>query len=499
MISGKGHWLRENGVGTALAVTIVVVYLVEAFCSEGFHHPDEHFQIVEFAQWKMGASTPASVAWELTAHIRPSLQPCLCMLLLAACRGLGIGSAFALALALRLVAAALSLTALTAFYRANSKAMPTASRHLFMALTFLLWFLPAINVRFSSESFSDACLLLCLANVCAQRPSSVWRLFVIGVWAGLGFAFRYQLAFALTGLAGWALFTRRYTLRQWACIMAGFMLVTLTCICLDAWFYGQWVLVPYRYFHVNIIEGVASTFGQQPWYAYMMMLALRSTLPIGVMVLGALVVAMAHHYRHPAVWCLVAFVAGHSLVAHKELRFLFPIANLLPLMLVWGYDWLRRLRWTHVMASVLFVLINSAGLAMMLTKPAAYGKTRMMRMATEAWRQGHDLYVSDEGNPFLVAGFLEPSFYKAQEMPLHSLDDLMDDTADAVCTRHRTSSVAIVAQREEARRQWLEQEGMTLVHRSVPRWVECINHLFRVYDPQWTLLMYAPSNMKGMI
>ena len=54
-------------------LTALVVYIVAAWFSTGFYHGDEHYQLIEFAAYKMGTVSPEGLAWEFTARVRPAL------------------------------------------------------------------------------------------------------------------------------------------------------------------------------------------------------------------------------------------------------------------------------------------------------------------------------------------------------------------------------------------------------------------------------------------
>lgn len=474
-----------------LPVFIVAVYVVECVVSEGFYHPDEHFQIVEFAQWKLGNSTSASVAWELPSHIRPTLQPCLCICVLRLCRLCGIESPFVQDFTLRLIAMCVSLAAMTAFYKANIKFVDAKCRSDYLFVSFLLWFLPAVNVRFSSETMSGAFLLMCLSMVVRLDEKPSRSDVVVGILAGLSFAFRYQVAFGLAGILAWALAVKRYSWRKYALFALGFLAVTAVCTLMDSWFYGEWLFVPYRYFKVNILDGVASSFGETPWYGYLVMILCRPTLVIGVVVMWSICLAVFCHGKHPAVWCIVAFIVGHSFVAHKELRFLFPIVSIVPLLLVWFIEKMMTYKIASRCLCVVFIVVNLGGLLMLASKPAAYGKARMMRMAAAAWQSGKTVYVSQDGNPFVVAGFLEPSFYKNDAMCLRDFKNDIEQCSPGERQERLKSGVVVLAERETAEREWLMTQGVELLARSVPSWVERMNSFYGVYDPQWTLLMYG--------
>ena len=54
----------------------VLFTLLFALLSRGFYHPDEHFQILEYARLKLfGAETTDYMPWEYHAMMRPGIQP----------------------------------------------------------------------------------------------------------------------------------------------------------------------------------------------------------------------------------------------------------------------------------------------------------------------------------------------------------------------------------------------------------------------------------------
>ena len=69
-----------------------LVYLLTAIGSAGSYHPDEHYQIIEFAELKAGHNKPDDLAWEYRARIRPAIQPALCFAVFRLSRPLGINA-----------------------------------------------------------------------------------------------------------------------------------------------------------------------------------------------------------------------------------------------------------------------------------------------------------------------------------------------------------------------------------------------------------------------
>ena len=104
----KKSWLFV-GIGA-------VALLLGAFYSVGFHHPDEHFQIIEFALQKMGRIHARELPWEFNEKMRPALQPILAIAGIRFCELLGWSSPFAIATFFRLVSVALSFFAMWNLY-----------------------------------------------------------------------------------------------------------------------------------------------------------------------------------------------------------------------------------------------------------------------------------------------------------------------------------------------------------------------------------------------
>jgi phosphatidylinositol glycan class B len=96
----------------------------------------------------------------------------------------------------------------------------------------------------------------------------------------------------------------------------------------DRWGYGAWTFPAWTYLRANLGEGVAAAFGSEPPFAYLWLSPANLFFPIVVALIVLAVVAWARNPRHPVTWATAPFVLVHCLLAHKEERFLFPIAIL---------------------------------------------------------------------------------------------------------------------------------------------------------------------------
>ncbi|GMV05724.1 MAG: hypothetical protein AMXMBFR53_20010 [Gemmatimonadota bacterium] len=393
-----------------LLAVAVAVHAATAVVAVKPWHPDEHFQILEFAWARAGHAPLDSLPWEFAARIRPALQPVLAMGVLGALRALGVTSPFAWILVLRLATLALALAVLLRVVGRAAPGLDPGPRRVLWLGAFLLWFAPFLLFRFTSENLAG--ILFAAALVRLDRggggDGEGGDVFT-GALLGLAFVVRFQMAFAVGAVLAWVVLRTPGGVRRavvFALAAAGVVgLATLV----DAWFYRELVFTPWRYFQVNLLEGTASSFGTSPWYAYLLWAPLWMAPPLGVVV-GALVVAgMAARPASPWTWSLVAFLAGHSLVAHKELRFLFPVIYLVPVLAAWGAQRWRQVLfggWWSRWAAGLLVVQNALLLVVLLTPAVHRGREVDAHYVLWLWRAaeahpGDTIYVlTDEGSAY---------------------------------------------------------------------------------------------------
>jgi phosphatidylinositol glycan class B len=127
----------------------LVAFLITAYFSDGHFHPDEHFQILEFANYKRGITPGDALPWEFGDKIRPSLQPTLACLVLETFQFIGIESPFTQIFLLRLITAFLAwLVIVKLSLLVVDQFRSEISKKVFLGFSLLLWFVPFISVRF---------------------------------------------------------------------------------------------------------------------------------------------------------------------------------------------------------------------------------------------------------------------------------------------------------------------------------------------------------------
>jgi phosphatidylinositol glycan class B len=196
--------------------------------------------------------------------------------------------------------------------------------------------------RTSSESFGTVWLFFCLGYMAktftSKRNEGAIQHLVCGAFCALMFYSRLQMGFVYAAIGIWLLVVRRSRPLHLIANVSGFLIIAAACTALDSWLYGDLVLTPFRYFKSNILEGVASNFGVSPWYGYFVEFNSTFRAITGGLSFISMAALIWKKPKSILAWIFWAFVIGHSLVAHKEERFLFPVLMLAPMSWAYGVE-----------------------------------------------------------------------------------------------------------------------------------------------------------------
>jgi GPI mannosyltransferase 3 len=350
------HFLKQQLPGIPVRFCLFVtlaLHISSAWFSEGYHNPDEHFQILEFANYKLGRSAASELAWEFPAKIRPSVQPAIAYAVYRALDIFHMAGPFTVAFLLRLLTVIAAWFATIVFCIV---VLPWLSHGIMKKTLFLFsgffWFFPYYHCRFSSENWAGIAFFAGLTiilwsplSTAAAKPgrsTKFLRFLTAGFLFGFAFFFRFQMAFAIIGMGLWLIVFKKASLTELCCLFAAFCVSCGINIGIDRWFYGSWVLTPANYFYVNIIKGVSSSeFGVSPWWYYAGQLLIYLVPPLSLLVVAAFFVTWYKCPKNPLVWISIPFFLLHCIIGHKEFRFLFPMMYVVPALLVLGLDSLR--------------------------------------------------------------------------------------------------------------------------------------------------------------
>ena len=335
-----------------LALSMLVGFVLRmstALTDAGIYWPDEIYQSFEPAHKLVFGY--GVIPWEFIEGARTWVLPGLVALLLKLSSMFGGDSPTVYIPLVKSVFVLVSMVTVAGVYRLsqviNDDESPGAE--LASAAAASVWALCAASLYFApramTENASAATVVWGLALLLDKRSVGSRRLVVIGAsLLGLSVLFRLQCVVFCVGI----LVILAMQSRKQVAAAASWKLVLAV---LGGWavFYGvldaiTWHDAPntrfgglfhsvFVYVRFNLIEGQGARWGTAPWQYYAK--HLWSTMPAVTLVLAvASVVALR---RTPGlVFTVVAFVAIHAAVAHKELRFLVPVLPVICAFVGWA-------------------------------------------------------------------------------------------------------------------------------------------------------------------
>lgn len=328
--------LIAAGVGLRLAASMF---------SQGFVHPDEHQQYLEVAQGIVYG--PWIKFWEYDRGIRHYFYPDCLALLLWLLEKMGVSDPIHQETAIRAllgVAVFLSIALLAQDWMREGR-FPAA--FCLLSLAALSPDMIYMSIRTLSETATM--ILLALSIHFFRRRS-----FLTGLLLGAMFAVRFQSAFFIPGFLALSIYddwsSCKWLKGSTGEITFGLMLSLLFMGFIDRLTWGHWFHSPIENFRANIMEGVAASFGAAPWDKHPEWAAqlLAEAAPL----FGFIFIALGLFRERRLAFVALIFFIGHSAIAHKEYRFLWPLAPIGLLVFSAGfemaYNWLPGRLWRVV-------------------------------------------------------------------------------------------------------------------------------------------------------
>lgn len=352
----------------------LIWYSLTAFFSIGYFHPDEHYQIIEFAGLLDGTNTSEDLTWEYESKIRPATQPIICYSIFKICDLFSITNPFDKAFILRFLTGILAVFSIYFFTNSCRRIILTKYWKPFLIISYFTWFLPFINVRFSSETLSGITFLFSLSLIIRDKKNYLTYI-IAGALIGLSFLFRFQIAIAALGLFLWLIFIKKEKLSNLSLIIFSGVSILSIGVLLDFWFYREPVFTFWNYLISFFYEGKEIIFGTSPWYYYITHGVFFSMFPIGITIITSLVILFYNKPKNIFIWIVLPFIIIHSAISHKEMRFLFPIINFLPIIIIlaiqeinWNSSIKIARKFIHLSLILVFIL-NSAFLTFASFEP----------------------------------------------------------------------------------------------------------------------------------
>lgn len=486
MLSTRTRWIL---------LAALVVHLVAAWFSTGFQSADEHYQVIAFAEARLGHQPVSGLPWEYAAHIRSALLPSACLVIFKMAAMVGVTSPFVLAFLLRLITALAALLAVYTFVKAVRHRVPENLWTPFLLLSFFLWFLPFLHVRFTGETWSGLFVLLALAALLSGEDRA-GRHLRCGLWLGLAFLCRPPTLAMALGIVLWLAVVKREHLQSILQFLIGIAVMVLAGIALDSWYYNEPTITAWNYFHQGIAGNGDHRFLPYAWWYYPAWVVKYTIPPFGLAILAAFATLLAFRPKHILVWVTVPFLVLHLALAHKDLRFLHPLADLLPLMLIQAWAvWRERKVWSAVPAGVLkpllaiVIVINSAALVAVILAPAGSGRTHLAALVRSHY-PGEVVRLNYVAGHTTVWDIRIPRFY----LPPTVSDTLIDAPCNLMSPSPGTIEL-LVTDQPTPNCESMDGQHWSEVGSALPRWKQLALEWYAWEDakPVWKLYESRPQ------
>jgi hypothetical protein len=297
----------------------IVLRLAVIAHTPNVYRPDEIFQNTEPAHRL--AFGPSVITWEWRVGIRSWVFPIFLAGVMRATAWMGSGSSgylWGIAVVMTLISL---ITVWFGFAWAEKVSGRTAAIIAGFACA-TWWEFAYMGPKTFSEVLATHLLLPGLyLGAFSEKADWKKRLFLAGVLCGAAVSLRIQLAPAI-GVAA-IYFCRTDWRKRIPIVAAGLLLPVFFFGVVDAITWTHPFQSFYLYFWVNLVRGRSTSFGVEPWYWYLGRLARH----LGPLLLFALIGMK----RSPFLgWMAFTIIASHSLISHKEIRFLYPM---MPIMI----------------------------------------------------------------------------------------------------------------------------------------------------------------------
>jgi hypothetical protein len=330
-------------------------------------NPDEVMQYVE-QPFRFLEGLDFSI-WEFQQGARNWFYPGVNMGVMWLCRQAGITGSIGLLLCLRIVHKLLFLAGLRMVVGAARETWGPTSATAILLLVGLHPLLFFATNHTLTESFAIGMTLLAFAHLLRARTRGrTADAVAVGLWLALGVATRLQMAALAPVALGYLAWPgqrmagrSRLLMAGVAAFLGGFCLAGM----LDLLTWGGFAHSFILNITVHLRDGASLQFdlGAPPWHYYLIQATAHSPVQ---MLLFALLMALAlrREWANPFFWAALLFIAAHSALIHKEMRYVLPVFPLLLVVCGVGagalVDWLS-MRWRFLVVSTAVLLVALAG------------------------------------------------------------------------------------------------------------------------------------------
>jgi GPI mannosyltransferase 3 len=308
----------------ALAATALVLRLIVAWWSERISFPDEVFQYLEQAHRLVYGY--GFIPWEFRFGVRSWLLPGALAAPLEALRIMGLDRPTLYIPALKSIFTILSVCLVYANYTIGRNLFCERTGRIAAVIT-VIWYEFLFSSTLATPEVLGAYAIVSALAILTGHPTRR-RAVLVGLLLGTSVALRLQYAGPATAL--WVLIIIGWGSRHALSSLASSAATLAFAGMLDAWSWGTPFISYYNNFAFNFLYGVSGIFGRKPlhWYIYALTLA-----SVGLHALALCYGMLAWRRCWPILLLVACVLVPHSLIQHKEYRFVFLAVPLLLVLL----------------------------------------------------------------------------------------------------------------------------------------------------------------------
>lgn len=360
----------------------LVFRVLSVFVVKTWFVPDEYWQSLEVAHhWTFGYG---HLTWEWSKGIRSYVHPLSIAALYEALAYFGLDQVDFLILAPRIVQALLSAFTDYSFYRWSNN----SKWSLFLILTSWFWFYTATRTLINTV---ETCLTVIALRFYPRHYEADTYKFL---WIA-----SFLIAIRPTSAILWfplCMIHIRNHIRSAGDFIKAYVLIPVfvgaIVVAIDSYAYGRFIVTPFEFFKVNVLENIGTFYGQHPWYWYITT-GLPTILSFTIFPFLFAAFETLHHrdvYAERYILLIaILFTLGiYSCLPHKEFRFILP---LLPLCLyitgdslkTWSRNASRIAIWILALALLVFNAVPSVYLSWIHQRGATDIMTPIEQIARE--------------------------------------------------------------------------------------------------------------------
>lgn len=310
----------------------VVAHLFAAYFSAGFFNIDEQTQVLNLVGFKLGHYDVSYLSDQYAQAIRSWFHPAIYLWCSKTLLVFFPFNPFVHAFFYRLLSSMLGLISLGVLYKTFEKELNDINgTETYFFFAGLLWYFPFLHARPGNENISAIFFVFGLYFL--KNAEKYKNYILAGSLFALSFIVRFQMAVMIASVCLWYLLNYKEFKKIF--ILTFIFILTLGLSTgFDTYMYGHFTFSPYNYYFMNIVQKYASSFGVTPFYQYFIYAVKDNPAPLGLLVISSFVYFWIKFPKHILTWLTLPFFIVHSLIGHKEFRFLFPMAPFLPVILV---------------------------------------------------------------------------------------------------------------------------------------------------------------------